>query len=95
MRRKPDRLVPLERDICVAAFHLSSRGIDEFHGYQLANILKVGESHRLLTAYGTAVIAAALWVADVAQVEPPDLPEGVQAIAYPPPPPPRRGQSRR
>ena len=41
MRRKPDRLVPLERDIWVAAFHLSSRGIDEFHGYQLA-----GQSRR-------------------------------------------------
>ena len=53
MRRKPDRLAPLERDICVAAFHLSSRGIDEFHDYQLAKILKDGESHRLLTAYAT------------------------------------------
>ena len=53
MRRKPGALVPLELDICVAAFRLNGRGIDEFHGYQLAKMLKDGESHRLLTAYGT------------------------------------------
>ncbi len=53
MRRKPGGLVPLELDICVAAFRLNGRGIDEFHGYQLAKMLKDGESHRLLTAYGT------------------------------------------
>ena len=53
MRRKPGGLVPLEQDICIAAFDLKARRIEEFHGYQLATMLKEGASHRLLTAYGT------------------------------------------
>ena len=53
MRRKPGNLVPLEREICVAAFELKRRGTDEFHGYQLARTLRDGAGHRLLTAYGT------------------------------------------
>ena len=53
MRRKPGALVPLERDICLAAFDLKRRGTDEFHGYQLAKSLRDGAGHRLLTAYGT------------------------------------------
>ena len=53
MRRKPGGLVPLEQDICIAGFDLKVRGTEEFHGYELAKVLKEGASHRLLTAYGT------------------------------------------
>ena len=53
MRRKPGGLVPLEQDICIAAVDLSGRGVEEFHGYQLAKMLKDGASHRQLTGYGT------------------------------------------
>jgi len=53
MRRKPGDLVPLERDICLAAFELKRDGADEFHGYQLAKVIREGAGHRLLTAYGT------------------------------------------
>jgi hypothetical protein len=63
MRRKPGGLVPLEQDICIAGFDLKARGIEEFHGYQLAKMLKDEASHRLLTAYGTlyrALFLAAL-----------------------------------
>ena len=40
MRRKPGGLVPLEQDICIAGFDLKARRIEEFHGYQLAKMLK-------------------------------------------------------
>ena len=53
MRRKPGALVPLEHDICLAAFDLKRVGLDEFHGYQLAKCLRDGTGQRLLTAYGT------------------------------------------
>jgi PadR family transcriptional regulator PadR len=53
MRRKPGALVPLESDICRAAARLRRKGIDEFHGYELAKSLAEGEDTRLLTAYGT------------------------------------------
>ena len=45
--------MPLEQDICIAGFDLKVRGTEEFHGYELAKVLKEGASHRLLTAYGT------------------------------------------
>jgi PadR family transcriptional regulator PadR len=53
MRRKPGALVPLEQAICVAAAGLRSRGLDEFHGYELAKQLADDSARRLLTAYGT------------------------------------------
>ncbi len=53
MRRKPGSLVPLELAICVCAAELRSRGIDEFHGYDIAKRLGDESQHRLLTAYGT------------------------------------------
>jgi PadR family transcriptional regulator PadR len=43
----------LEQAICAAAAGLASRGIDEFHGYQLAKQLAGDADRRLLTAYGT------------------------------------------
>lgn len=53
MRRKPGALVPLEEAICVSAATLRRRGIEEFHGYQLAKALADEADRRLLTAYGT------------------------------------------
>ena len=53
MRRKPGALVPLEQAICSAAAALRRRGIDEFHGYDLAKQLADDAERRLLTAYGT------------------------------------------
>jgi PadR family transcriptional regulator, regulatory protein PadR len=53
MRRKPGSLVPLEIAICTAAASLRRRGINEFHGYELAKQLADVSDRRLLTAYGT------------------------------------------
>ena len=58
MRRKPGALVPLEQDICAAAALLRSRGIEEFHGYELAKQLATHEQRRL-TGYGTLYRALA------------------------------------
>ena len=59
MRRKPGRLVPLEAAICAAAAALRRRGIEEFHGYELAKQLADIDDRRLLTAYGTLYRALA------------------------------------
>jgi PadR family transcriptional regulator PadR len=53
VRRKPGALVPLEESICIAAAQLRRRGVDEFHGYELAKQLAEDRQKRLLTAYGT------------------------------------------
>ena len=53
MRRKPGTLVPLELAICVSAAALKRRGVDEFHGYEIAKTLGEIGDHKLLTAYGT------------------------------------------
>jgi PadR family transcriptional regulator, regulatory protein PadR len=59
MRRKPGTLVPLEIAICAAASALRRRGVDEFHGYELAKQLADITERRLLTAYGTLYRALA------------------------------------
>jgi DNA-binding PadR family transcriptional regulator len=53
MRRKPGALVPLETEICVCAAELLQRGVDEFHGYELAKTLAETFDRRSLAAYGT------------------------------------------
>ena len=53
MRRKAGALIPLEQAICTVAARLRGRGIDEFHGYELAKQLADDSARRLLTAYGT------------------------------------------
>jgi PadR family transcriptional regulator len=53
VRRKPGSLVPLEIAICSAAAALRRRGVNEFHGYELARTLGDAAGARLLTAYGT------------------------------------------
>jgi PadR family transcriptional regulator len=59
MRRKPGALVPLEIAICDAAAGLRRRGIEEFHGYELAKQLADVNDRKLLTAYGTLYRALA------------------------------------
>jgi DNA-binding PadR family transcriptional regulator len=53
MRRKSGALVPLESDICASAAELRGRGVDEFHGYELAKQLAKSADRQRLTAYGT------------------------------------------
>ncbi len=53
MRRKAGHLVPLEIAICEAAARLRRRGIDEFHGYEIAKRIGEDADAKLLTAYGT------------------------------------------
>ena len=59
MRRKPGSLVPLEMAICTAAAALRRRGVEEFHGYELAKHLADINDRKLLTAYGTLYRALA------------------------------------
>jgi PadR family transcriptional regulator PadR len=59
MRRKAGALVPLEQAICSAAAALRRRGVDQFHGYDLAKQLAVDADRRRLTAYGTLYRALA------------------------------------
>jgi DNA-binding PadR family transcriptional regulator len=53
MRRKAGHLVPLEIAICDAAARLRRRGVDEFHGYEIAKRIGEDADAKLLTAYGT------------------------------------------
>ena len=53
MRRKAGHLVPLELAICDAAMRLRRRGVNEFHGYEIAKRIGEDADSRLLTAYGT------------------------------------------
>jgi DNA-binding PadR family transcriptional regulator len=59
VRRKPGSLLPIEVAICAAAGDLRRRGIEEFHGYELARKLSDLSDSRLLTAYGTLYRALA------------------------------------
>ena len=59
MRRKPGQLVPLELAICDAAARLRRRGIEEFHGYEIAKRVGEDADAKLLTAYGTLYRALA------------------------------------
>lgn len=59
MRRKAGTLVPLELAICDAAAALRSRGISEFHGYEIAKTIGDAADRKLLTAYGTLYRALA------------------------------------
>ena len=53
VRRKAGSLLPIEIAICTAAADLRRRGVEEFHGYELAKSLSDLAECRLLTAYGT------------------------------------------
>ena len=56
---KPGALVPLELAICSTAADLRRRGVEEFHGYEIAKTLGDAADTRLLTAYGTLYRALA------------------------------------
>jgi DNA-binding PadR family transcriptional regulator len=51
--------VPLELAICEAAAELRGRGVDQFHGYEIAKTIGDAADRRLLTAYGTLYRALA------------------------------------
>jgi PadR family transcriptional regulator, regulatory protein PadR len=53
VRRKAGQLVPLEVAICEVAADLRARGIEAFHGYELAKALAHAADVQQLTAYGT------------------------------------------
>lgn len=53
MRRKADRLLPLETSILDAGIQLRLRGVLEFHGFLVAKAIKDQQDARLLTAHGT------------------------------------------
>jgi DNA-binding PadR family transcriptional regulator len=59
MRRKSGHLVPLELAICDAAARLRRRGVEEFHGYEIAKRIGEDADAKLLTAYGTLYRALA------------------------------------
>ena len=53
MRRKSGTLVPVERDIIIAASHFLASGIDEFYGFKIAKQIRDLKGARLLTGHGT------------------------------------------
>lgn len=53
MRRKPERLIPIEMAILDAALRLRARGTNAVHGYQLAKFVRTDSDSRMLTAHGT------------------------------------------
>lgn len=53
MRRKPNTLVPLERNLLGAAVACARAGMEEFHGYAIALELADQAEARRLTAHGT------------------------------------------
>jgi DNA-binding PadR family transcriptional regulator len=59
MRRKPGQLLPLELAICDAAARRRRRGVDEFHGYEIAKRVAEDDDAKVLTAYGTLYRALA------------------------------------
>jgi PadR family transcriptional regulator, regulatory protein PadR len=52
VRRARETLLPLEADILSAAMELRVRGVDEWHGYALAEHMEDVDQHRA-TGYGT------------------------------------------
>jgi PadR family transcriptional regulator, regulatory protein PadR len=53
MRRKPNTLVPLERNLLGAAVAFARSGVEEFHGYAIALELADQAEARRLTGHGT------------------------------------------
>ena len=53
MRRKPGAILPLEASILETAVSLSTAGIEQFHGFELAKRLRDDEGQQNLTAHGT------------------------------------------
>lgn len=53
MRRKKGALLEIELGILNAAVAMATRGVETFHGFQLAKEIKEQDAARLLTAHGT------------------------------------------
>ncbi len=52
-RRKPGTLLPIEVDVLDAGLSLRRRGVERFHGFELASAIADGGAARRLTAHGT------------------------------------------
>ena len=59
MRRKLGDLIPIERDILIAAVHLSAKGNQSFYGFMMSKEIRDRKGARLLTAHGTLYRALA------------------------------------
>lgn len=46
-------MLPIEASILETAAGLSKAGVEQFHGFELAKQLRIGERRRTLTAHGT------------------------------------------
>ena len=53
MRRKAGAVLPLEAEILTVAIELARDGGGEFHGFELAKLLRDRDGSRALTAHGT------------------------------------------
>ncbi len=53
MRRKANRLLPIELSILETGIELRVRGAKAFHGFMIAKGIKERQDSRLLTAHGT------------------------------------------
>ena len=58
-QRKPGQIVPLERDILIAAANLRATGAETFHGFGIAQYIRDQSGARLLTGHGTLYRALA------------------------------------
>jgi DNA-binding PadR family transcriptional regulator len=52
MRRKPGAVLPIERELLLAAAGLASRGSHEFHGFLIAHEMRDRSGAKDLIAYG-------------------------------------------
>ena len=59
MRRKLGDLVPIERDILIAAVNLGANGTETFYGFKIAKEISDHKGARLLTGHGTLYRALA------------------------------------
>jgi PadR family transcriptional regulator len=59
MRRRADRLLPIEASILAAGIELRREGATDFYGFSIAKEMKEREGARRLTAHGTLYKALA------------------------------------
>ena len=52
MRRKPGTVLPIERELLIAAATLAARGVGQFHGFLIAHEMREGSGAKDLIAYG-------------------------------------------
>jgi len=59
MRRKVGEIIPIERDILIAAVNLGANGTETFYGFRIAKEISNDKGARLLTGHGTLYRALA------------------------------------